>query len=433
MHPVLEAVLADLPGLGILAACYGVLIAIAETWARLGKPNPEHTRKLVHIGGGAACLFIPFLLRSGWTVLAMALSMSALFVVGRKALHSLHKVERSSRGSEYYPLAIFLVFYLARDTPAIYVSSILVLAVADAFAALVGTRYGSIHYTVQDESKSLEGSLAFLVVAFLAIHLPLLLMTDLPRETTVLAALLVGLLVTGFECVALKGADNLLVPVGACLILEKVTLLPEQVLVYQNVGLVAISAMVGVAVWQIRSINVGGAIVVIMFGFATWSLGSILWAIPVLAGFVMYLLSWVWGPLPEEYLATARVRLIYRALTPPFAVVVIANLTGDDAFWFGPYLGMSVAVVTFSLWNHVLWTWSPAGARRYGAAVALGGIAFVVGALIPYFALAGDPPLLALAAIGAVALVGAVVNAWAVTVDSETESSQLWNKRRMFL
>jgi dolichol kinase len=38
-----------------------------------------------------------------------------------------------------------------------------------------------VRYEVEDEKKSLEGSLVFLVIAFLAIHLPVLLMTDLPR------------------------------------------------------------------------------------------------------------------------------------------------------------------------------------------------------------------------------------------------------------
>ena len=207
----------DLRGAVILGGVFVSLLILAELWRRLGTPKPEHTRKLVHLGGGVACLFFPFLIDSPWVVLAMALPLTGLFLAGAKLgfLKSLHGVARRSRGAEYYPLAVCLVFVLTRGRPWLYLSAVLVLAVADAFAALIGSRYGVVRYEVENETKSLEGSLVFLVIAFLAIHLPVLLMTDLPRPVCVLAALLVAALVTGFEAVSLEGADNLFVPLAA--------------------------------------------------------------------------------------------------------------------------------------------------------------------------------------------------------------------------
>ncbi len=75
---------ADLRGAAILSAVFVVLLVIAELWRRLGTPKPEWTRKLVHLGGGIACLFFPFLVQSPWVVLAMALTLTALFVLGGK-------------------------------------------------------------------------------------------------------------------------------------------------------------------------------------------------------------------------------------------------------------------------------------------------------------------------------------------------------------
>ena len=88
------------------------LLAIAEAWVRLGHPKAEWTRKLVHLGGGIIGLFLPWLVESPLVVLVLTVSLSTLFVVGGKTglLKSLHGVERKSRGSEYYPLAIFFVF-----------------------------------------------------------------------------------------------------------------------------------------------------------------------------------------------------------------------------------------------------------------------------------------------------------------------------------
>ena len=63
----------DLPGALILSGIFLGLLVVAELWRRLGSPKPEHTRKLVHTGGGIACLFFPFLVESPWTVLLMAL------------------------------------------------------------------------------------------------------------------------------------------------------------------------------------------------------------------------------------------------------------------------------------------------------------------------------------------------------------------------
>ena len=137
----------------------------------------------------------------------MAATLAAVFALAARTdlLPSLHDVERKSRGVEYYPLAVALTFFLTQGRPWLYLAALLVLAIGDASAALVGSRYGRIRYEVEQSEKSLEGSAVFLLVAFLAIHLPMLLMTDLPRPICVLAALLVAILVTGFEAISLEG------------------------------------------------------------------------------------------------------------------------------------------------------------------------------------------------------------------------------------
>ena len=123
------------------------------------------------------------------------------------------------------------------------------------------------------------------MIAFLAIHLPTLLLTDLPRPVCVLAALLVAALVTGFEAISLEGADNLFVPLAVVVILGKITTKPLSEVVFQNLSLLAICLAVGLVVWRFRSFNVGGAITFILFAYGTWSLGSWVWALPVFVGF----------------------------------------------------------------------------------------------------------------------------------------------------
>lgn len=340
----------DLPGAALLASIFLGLLLVAELWRRFGNPEAEWTRKLVHLGGGIACLFFPFLVRSPWVVLALALPLTAIFAFGKRFgfLKSLHAVKRESRGAEYYPLSVFLVFLLAGDKPWLYLAAVLVLAVADAFAALVGSRYGVIRYEVEEGEKSLEGSLVFLVIAFLAIHLPTLLLTDLPRPVTVLAALLVAALVTGFEAISLEGADNLLVPLAVAVVLRKITSKDLSEVIFQNLSLLAICLVVGVIVWRYRSLNVGGAITFILFAYGAWSLGNWQWALPAFVGFGFYVAAWGARARRRPHLGI-KVRAIARALLAPFLWLILANsLRSFDAF-YGPYLAASAVVLAVAV------------------------------------------------------------------------------------
>lgn len=330
---------------------FGVLLLAAEAWARSGTARPEWTRKLVHLGGGVIGVFLPWLIDSPWVVFVLTFSLSALFVLGEKTglLKSLHGVERKSRGSEYYPLAIWLVYVIAADRPAFYLAGVLVLALADAFAALVGSRYGALRYEVEDEYKSVEGSIVFFFTAFLAVHLPLLLMTNLPRAVCVLSALLVAMLVTMFEAISLEGTDNLFVPIAVVFVLQKITTKPVVHIGMQNVALVCIVAIVLLVAWRVEWFNAGGAVAVTLFVFAAWSLGPrYRWAIPVFIGVAgLALARWLVRRRGER--RRFKVRAVTRTLIVPFLFLLAANMTGKFDLFYGPYLAACAAVFAFVL------------------------------------------------------------------------------------
>jgi phytol kinase len=429
----------DLRGALILSTIFLTLIAAAELWRRLGHPKPEHTRKLVHLGGGIVCLFFPFLVQSPWVVLAMALPLTALFVAGSKLgfLQSLHGVARRSRGAEYYPIAVFLVFVMTLGRPWLYLAAVLVLAVADAFAALIGSRYGVIRYEVEDEHKSLEGSLVFLVIAFLAVHLPTLLLTDLPRAVCVLAALLVAALVTGFEAISLEGADNLFVPVAVVVVLGKITTKPMSEVIYQNLSLLAICLVVALLVWRLHSLNVGGTITYILFAYGTWSLGNWLWALPAFVGFLGYLLFW-YRFAPAGHAVGIKVRTVTRALLPPFSMLALANGLDRYSLFYAPYLAASAAVFAFSLDTGVFRLERAPRSARAIAALGLGALGSIAVALLPWLTLrwAGQsPPASALLGLGGVVMLISLINAGIELRYSEGSEarSREWTGWRFFL
>lgn len=372
-------------------------------------------------------------MQSPWVVLAMSVPLTLLFVAGSRFgfLKSLHGVARKSRGAEYYPLSVFLVFLMTQGRPWLYLAAVLVLAVGDAFAALIGSRYGVIRYEVEDGMKSLEGSLVFLVIAFLAIHLPTLLLTGLPRPVTVLAALLVAALVTGFEAISLEGADNLFVPFAVVVILGKITAKPLSEVVFQNLSLLAICLVVGLVVWRSRSFNVGGAITFILFAYGTWSLGSWRWALPVFTGFACYLVCWL-RFAPRGHAIGIKVRTLARALLPPFLMLVLANSLRDSATYFAPFLAATGAVLAFSLDTGVFRLDRLRGRTWILGALGLGVLAWTFTAVPPWLALGPVPPEPLAAILGAVMAVS-LTNAALELRDPELPRSREWTAWRFLL
>ncbi len=376
----------------VVGLVFLAIFVTAEIWRRRWKADPELTRKTVHLLGGVACILFPFLIQSTWVVFSLAAVFTAVLAWGAKTsqIKSLTDVKRVSWGSECYPTAIFLVYLVARDQLWLYSSSLLVLAVADAFAALIGTRYGTLLYEIEDSKKSLEGSLVFLIIAFLSIHLPTLLLADFPRSTTVLSAFLVALLVTGFEAVSLRGWDNLFVPVGVALILGRlVTKSPEEIL-YQNLSLVFTCCVVGILQWQSRPFNVGATLAFILFAYATWSLGSFYWFLPVLMAFVVYMLAFFFFPEVVVNFAVVKVRRVFRMGFFSFLLLVAASLFSLHYFLYSPFIVSCMAVLTSILWRGAVIPHAMEGVQRWRISAAIGLLTWSTVALIPWLMQKGD-------------------------------------------
>ncbi|HEX2644987.1 MAG TPA: hypothetical protein VHU81_18455, partial [Thermoanaerobaculia bacterium] len=263
-----------------------------------------------------------------------------------------------------------------------------------------------------------------------AVHLPTLLLTDLPRPVCVLAALLVAALVTGFEAISLQGADNLFVPLAVVVILGKITTKPLPEVIFQNLSLLAICLGVALVVWKAPSLNVGGAITFILFAYGTWSLGSWQWAIPVALGFAGYVTAWSTFAPPRHALGV-KVRTVARALLPPFTLLLLANSFRDNPTYFGPYLAASGAVFAFSLDTGVFRLEKRAGGRWVLGALGLGLLAGIFVAFVPW-RIQRVPAEAFLALLGAVMAVS-LANAAIELRDREAQRSREWTAWRFLL
>ncbi|MBV9616126.1 MAG: hypothetical protein JO011_18280 [Ktedonobacteraceae bacterium] len=209
-------------------------LTLYQHWSPL---SPETSRKLFHIGGGLTTLTFPWVFTSSWPIVLLTLitipSLLALKYIRTLKGNPgavLYRIDRASSGEIYFPLSVCLLFGIVGTQPLLFIIPILILTLADPMAAIIGGHYGRMHYLTIKGQKSIEGSVAFFLVAFFCIYVPLLLFTNTDRVEDVLIATLVALLVMLVEAISWNGLDNLLIPLSSCFLLQLLFHFPVQFL-----------------------------------------------------------------------------------------------------------------------------------------------------------------------------------------------------------
>lgn len=366
----------DITGAIILLTAFVSIIGGTEMWTRIRRPDPELSRKVVHVASGAVCLLFPIFVGSIVSVLILALLFVIfLFVASRfRALVCLNSVDRRSHGSEFYPLAVFFLFFVSRDRWWLYFTALLILAVADAAAALIGSRFGRHRYRVgEQDTKSLEGSIAFFAITYFVIAALLSISSEVPTANSLLIAFLVGMLLMGAEAISVHGTDNIFVPVLTCYVLLKITEKPLSEVIYQCISLVAILALLLVFSQALRILSIRDSIVLILFAYACWSLGSVNWALPVFAGFGFYCLIRLMLRVRAKSEHTVTTRSLLGVILAPLFLLLVANWWYLYDILYGAFLQAAVVAASCSTWICILHGHEGQLDHRY---MKLGGLCF---------------------------------------------------------
>lgn len=188
----------------------------------------EIQRKTVHVGTGLFAMALPWLLPNDtlfYGLLALTLLVMAGLrlpkVTSSRFGQVLHGVERKSCGDIMLVAALgTLYFYSDGGAIAIlYLMPLAVLTLSDAAAAVAGSAYGRLHYTIEDGHKSIEGSIIFFLVTLVLAFTMLLLLSEVPRGGVVLLSFVTAAFATVVEADSWRGLDNYFVPVGVLLLL----------------------------------------------------------------------------------------------------------------------------------------------------------------------------------------------------------------------
>lgn len=284
-------------GIAIVASLLGGLVGVLAYWQHRCQPHPEVVRKLLHVGMGLVTLTFPFLFAQSWPVWSLAVLSTGLLLTIRhhqslRAVGSVvDGVGRRTWGDLCFPWSVAIVFELSQGNNLLYAIPILLLALADAVAALIGVFYGHWHYTASGDSKSAEGSIAFFTVAFLSTHIPLLVATDIGRVESLLLGVTIGLLIMLIEAFSWEGWDNLLIPVGAFFLLRAYLPLEQDVLMGHLLGIAGWVILI-LALQRFSSLDHAALLGVAVVCFLTSSIAGWEWIVPALCLYFGYTMLW---------------------------------------------------------------------------------------------------------------------------------------------
>jgi dolichol kinase len=203
----------------------GFILLTSEVLWRKKIVKGERARKFIHILAGVWMAFWPhYLPFDGIFILGTFAFTLLLYSRFTHLFHAIYAVKRRTYGEIFFAMAVLGCSYLGRE-PWIFTVSILLLALADGGAAVVGRFWGlKNQYLVlghRSLKKSVAGSLAFLVFAYVSIAIGYLVGGSDEISSNIFATLVIlPVLSLFFENFTPYGFDNLLIPIFATLLLN---------------------------------------------------------------------------------------------------------------------------------------------------------------------------------------------------------------------
>lgn len=191
-----------------------MVIAGAVLCRRLRPNQRELSRKIVHIGTGAVVPLAWFFEIPSVVALPVAAVITVVTTINHqwRFIPAVEDVDRNSYGTIAYGIAITTLLLLFWPTRADAVSAgVLVMALGDGLAGLIGRNVASPKWVLFGQTKSSVGTMTMAVVSGLVL-------IGLARwsgaDLSLPAALGMVAVATGLEQLSWRGLDNLSVPLS---------------------------------------------------------------------------------------------------------------------------------------------------------------------------------------------------------------------------
>jgi phytol kinase len=218
----LTSLLGDVGGIAATILFVFIIIGFAELVRRQFALSTNFTRKIIHVGVGNWIFLWPFAFDNWYAILLPP----AVFVVlnyasyRRGLFKAMERKEKAGGlGTVYYAISLTILGPIAMLLGKNWIAAcaIMLMAWADGLADPIGRKFGTREYRIAGSRRSIEGSLGFFLVGFVAVATVLTFFgafssvppgLDVPVFSLGIAAL--GTLIEGVSPV---GTDNLTVPI----------------------------------------------------------------------------------------------------------------------------------------------------------------------------------------------------------------------------
>ncbi len=175
-------------------------------------------RKLLHVVAILACAAAVHYYADRALLANIFLFFSTiLFVVVHFRLLNISKGQ--SWGIALFPLAFGVLLHLTSIDTSTIVTAMLVLAISDAAAGWIGSRYAQNYWMPLSEQKSVLGSLVFFATAFVIISLRF--PGNLLHPNAIPVLVVIAALATFVEMFSWRGSDNFWIPIVVAISLDK--------------------------------------------------------------------------------------------------------------------------------------------------------------------------------------------------------------------
>lgn len=341
-----------------------LFIAIAEKTRHAVGWSPEINRKMVHILTGILIFFSPFFFVSNRPLIWMAIIFITVNYLGVRSgkLKGMHETPRKSYGTVYYPLTfLFLVITCWPNHRSILMLSILILALSDAAAAIVGENLKSAHeYYLGKDKKSLEGSTVMFLNSLLLVLILLPLIGHLDGysvswTTAIWIGLMTALVATALEALSSGGSDNISAPLGAAFVLSFMLNHPTQANIQFTVGL-GLASVIALFSYRANFLTASGSVGTFLLATLIFSVGGWTWTVPILTFFLISSLLSKIGKNHKAQFALMFQKASRRDIGQVLANGAVAGFTillynyFSNPIWYVVYLG-SLAAVNSDTWG----------------------------------------------------------------------------------
>lgn len=202
-----------------VSGVFSILFLLSEQLYRSLDIKSEYSRKLVHVCTGMISLSFPFIFDDFMDVVLLCGGFMVVLAVVEKLslLPSITNIDRKSSGSIYFPLSVIICFgmYDLSHDLVLFVLPVLILAISDPLAAVIGKRYGKRSFSIGGNYKTYVGTAAFFVSALMIV-----IGCNMVFEADFTVAKLVS--VAAAACIAeatsRNGADNLFIPISVLVV-----------------------------------------------------------------------------------------------------------------------------------------------------------------------------------------------------------------------